>query len=337
MEATAVNMNGISTVSGMPTNIRGTCNIPNVVLAGKLNDYLSKTNTSIATLAREINYSRTAVSRYLGNKYDSNAPGLENCLSDWLAKHDGRIIEAPVKKQAPAKPQFYESRDATAILGVCQSCQEDIGLGIVVGRSGYGKTHTLKQYAKLPRVAYIECDDTMSSRDLVEAIEKALGIPGGYGTIWRRVNGIREFCNTNKGYLIIIDEADKLISKYTQKKMEILRGIFDQSDVGIVIAGEPMLEVQIKNHLTRMANRVDFYASLHGLSQEEVTGYLDSCTLDPDALAELKARACNMHTGCFRLLDRTLSNVFRILSENGGDTITVKTIEQASAMMMPMR
>lgn len=150
------------------------------------------------------------------------------------------------------------------MLGVCQSCQEYIGLGIVVARSGYGKTYSLRQYAKLPRVAYIECDDTMSSRDLVEAIEKSLGIPSGYGTIWRRVNGIRDFFNTNKGYLLIIDEADKLVSKYTQKKMEILRAIFDQSDVGLVIAGEPKLEAQIKTYLARMANRVDFYVSLKG-------------------------------------------------------------------------
>ncbi len=46
--------------------------------------------------------------------------------------------------------------------------------------------------------------------------------------------------------------------------MEILRAIFDQSDVGLVIAGEPKLEAQIKTYLARMANRVDFYASLRG-------------------------------------------------------------------------
>ena len=92
-------------------------------------------------------------------------------------------------------------------------------------------------------------------------------------TIWRRVNGIRDFFNTNKGYLLIIDEADKLVSKYTQKKMEILRAIFDQSDVGLVIAGEPKLEAQIKTYLARMANRVDFYVSLKGLDPSEVEGY----------------------------------------------------------------
>ena len=53
-----------------------------------------------------------------------------------------------------------------------------------------------------------------------------------------------------------------------------------------------------------------------------------------NALLELKERACNMRTGCFRLLDRTLSNVGRILAERGEDTVTVKIIEQASSMMM---
>ena len=101
-----------------------------------------------------------------------------------------------------------------------------VELGIIVGKSGQGKTHALKKYAELPRVAYIECDDTMACRDLVEAIENGIGLPKGYGgTIWSRVNRIREFFNTNEGFLLIIDEADKLINKYTQKKMEILRGI----------------------------------------------------------------------------------------------------------------
>lgn len=322
MENTAASLNTIYTAPGKS-------------LAEKINDHLAATKSSIASLAREVNYSRTAVSRYLSGKYDSDANGLEAKLAEWYAQHTGETvaIQEQTEKTRTRTP-FFESRDATAVLGVCQSCQDYIGLGIVVGRSGYGKTHTLKQYAKLPRVAYIECDDTMSSRDLVEAIEKALGLPSGYGTIWRRVNGIREFFNVNKGYLLIIDEADKLVSKYTAKKMEILRAIFDQSDVGLVIAGEPKLEATIKTYLTRMANRVDFYASLRGLTPAEVEAYLKDFDVEPDAMAEIKARACNMQTGCFRLLDRTLSNVFRILEESGKETITLKVIQQASSMMM---
>ena len=305
-------------------------------LAEQINDYLAATKTSIATLAGEIpGYSRPTISRYLSGKYEGDITTIEKLLADWLAGRTGKAVALPEPgRKTGTKPAFFESRDALKVLGVCQSCQEYIGLGIVVARSGYGKTYSLRQYAKLPRVAYIECDDTMSSRDLVEAIEKALGIPSGYGTIWRRVNGIRDFFNTNKGYLLIIDEADKLVSKYTQKKMEILRAIFDQSDVGLVIAGEPKLEAQIKTYLARMANRVDFYVSLKGLDPSEVEGYLTGFEVAPDAMVELKARACNMQTGCFRLLDRTLSNVSRILAERGESVVTVKIIEQASSLMM---
>lgn len=307
-------------------------------IAQKVNELVSNSpHISIASVAKAIGYSRTTVSRYLSGKYDSDPEELEERLAAFLEQQTGctEAVPSASEKKLGQTPAFFESRDAKAVLGVCQSCQEYIGLGIVVARSGYGKTYALRQYAKLPRVAYIECDDTMSSRDLVEAIEYSLGLPHGYGTIWRRVNGIREFFNVNKGYLLIIDEADKLVSKYTQKKMEILRAIFDQSDVGLVIAGEPKLEAQIKTYLVRMANRVDFYASLRGLSPSEVEGYLQDFAMTPDALTELKARACNLQTGCFRLLARTISNVRRILAENEGETtITVKTITQASSMMM---
>ena len=307
-------------------------------LAQRVTAYLEATHSSVAAVARGINYSRPTVSRYLAGKYDGDVAALESKLAAWLAEQTGEAVEPPAAqepgKKGGTKPAFFESKDAVNILGVCQSCQEYIGLGIVVARSGYGKTHTLRHYAKLPRVAYIECDDTMSSRDLIEAIERSLGLPSSYGTIWRRVNGIRDFFNTNKGYLLIIDEADKLVSKYTQKKMEILRAIFDQSDVGLVIAGEPKLEVQIKTYLTRMANRVDFYAQLGGLTPSEVESYLQDFDMTPEALLELKARACNSQTGCFRLLDRTLSNVRRILAESGEELITREVIGRASAMMM---
>ena len=310
-------------------------------LTDKINRYILSNRASIASIAKEIGYSRTTVSRYLAGKYDSDTTDIETKLAEFLSRQTGETVTppAPGQSQEPGRkaaklPTFLESRDARAVLGVCQSCQEYIGLGVIVARSGYGKTYPLRDYAKLPRVAYIECDDTMSSRDLVEAIERSLGLPTGYGTIWRRVNGIREFFNTNRGYLLIIDEADKLVSKHTQKKMEILRAIFDQSDVGLVIAGEPRLEAQIKTYLARMANRVDFYASLRGLSPSEVESYLADFEITEDAMVELKARACNMQTGCFRLLARTISNVRRILGDQGEATVTMKIIEQASSMMM---
>lgn len=300
--------------------------------------YLDRTHMSKTKLAEISGYSRPAISAYLNDKYDSDTTEIERRLLDCIGRAETvENGEAPAAAPAMLSSRgFYTSADAAAIIGVCARCQSDNALGIIVGRTGYGKTYTLKQYARQSdRCAYIECDDTMSSRDLVDAIERALGIPSGTGgTIWRHVNGIRDYFGANPGYLLIVDEADKLVSKYTSKKMEILRAIYDQTDVGLVIAGEPKLEMQIKSYLTRFANRVDFYASLHGLQAGEVADYLKNYDIDEAALAELKSRACNMQNGCFRLLDRTLRNVDRILRERGSQAVTAEVIREASGLMM---
>lgn len=313
-----------------------------VALRDRVLEILGEMKMTKAELALRIQYSRSAVSQYLGNKYNSDPAEIEARLIEFVKEYEaetgkmsaGNYAEGSVTTVKP-KIEYFESRDFIQTIGVCKSCQENMALGIIVAKSGYGKTHTLKKYAKMPRVAYIECDDTMACRDLVEAIEIQIGMPkGAGGTIWSRVNRIRDFFNANEGYLLIIDEADKLINKYTQKKMEIIRGIFDQSDVGIVIAGEPRLEAEIKGNLARFANRMDFYYKLKGLTEQEVRDYLEGYDIEENAMQEFISRAQNAQTGCFRLLDRTLSNVIRILKDSGQTKVTMKTVSQASNMMM---
>lgn len=308
-------------------------------LAEQMNERLAELKMTKAEAALKMNYSRAALSQYLNGKYASDPTELEKKVREFL-EASGGMNDAQAQESGKAgilkrKVEFFESRDFVQTIGVCQACQEYMGLGIIVGKSGQGKTHALKKYAELPRVAYIECDDTMACRDLVEAIENGIGLPRGYGgTIWKRVNRIREFFNTNEGFLLIIDEADKLINKYTQKKMEILRGIFDQSDVGIVIAGEPRLETELKGNLARFANRMDFYYKLKGLSKNEVADYLEGYEVEEAAMGEMISRASNTQNGCFRLLDRTLNNVLRILKQKGETRITMKIVSEASNMMM---
>ena len=312
------------------------------VKSGRDVDKFAEMKMTKAEAALKMNYSRAALSQYLNGKYASDPTELEKKVREFLAATGGVAEGQEPENSVPTgagtlkkKVEFFESRDFVQTIGVCQACQEYMGLGIIVGKSGQGKTHALKKYAELPRVAYIECDDTMACRDLVEAIENGIGLPKGYGgTIWSRVNRIREFFNTNEGFLLIIDEADKLINKYTQKKMEILRGIFDQSNVGIVIAGEPRLETELKGNLARFANRMDFYYKLKGLSKNEVVDYLEGYEVDEAAMGEMISRATNTQSGCFRLLDRTLNNVLRILKQKGETRITMKIVSEASNMMM---
>ena len=297
-------------------------------------DYLDQSRMTIADLAVQTGISRSALSKYLSGKYDASPVSIEQKLRTVLAKQGISTEEKSIEAIDTGKKALFESRDALSIMGICSSCQEYLALGVVIGRSGYGKTYTLKQYAKLPKVCYIECDDTMGGRDLIEAVERTIGIAQTYGSIWSRVNIIRAFFNKNPGHLLIVDEADKLLDRYSQKKMEILRGIKDQCNVGMVVAGEPRLEPLLKKYLPRFANRVDFFYSLNGLARDEVDAYLQEYIVDPDALAELQRRATNANTGCFRLLDRTLRNIIRIMREERMTKITIDVIRRASDMML---
>lgn len=331
-------------------------------LAVKVNERLRVLCINKQMLAVQYHCSRSMISQYLSGKYRSNPETVEEILNRFLDEteeeyqktlendpkakkvlekmraQDGSDEEEPEEapeKHFPKKKRVLVSSDYCGVLSVCQSCQDDMGLGIIIGRSGYGKTYALKEYAKTPRVAYMECDDTMSTKDMVTALEMGLGLPRSTsGSIWSRVNRIRDFLNANEGYLIIVDEADKLINKYTAAKMEILRGIFDQSNVGIVIAGEPKLESDIKTVLERFANRIDFCYKLHGLSKAELKDYLEDWEIEEDAAEELAVRAFSARTGCFRLLDRTINNVLRVMKAHGEYTVTLKMVQEASGMMM---
>lgn len=305
---------------------------------------LAEMKMNKAELAIQLGVSRSMVSQYLAGKYKSNPADLEEMLQDFLEANgegvpssdpDDMEQDGSIRNGLPQKAAYYESRDYMGVMSVCQSCQEDMGLGIIIGKSGYGKSYALQRYAKMPKVVYMECDDTMSCRDLVEAIEGKLGIPRATsGTIWKRVCRIREFLNVNTGYLLIIDEADKLINKYTAAKMEILRGIYDQAEVGIVIAGEPKLEVDLRNMLDRFANRIDFFYKLGGLDKKELDGYLAGWTISEDARRELASRAYSSRNGCFRLLDRTLNNVLRVMKSRGVTEVTIDIVNEASGMML---
>lgn len=235
--------------------------------------------------------------------------------------------------------EMFRSNDARMIVGLCKRCREEGEMGIVVGKTGYGKSFALRECARVPGTVYIECDCTMSRKNLLEAIETALGVPSvGYGDLWHRVNVIRDVLNTSSTQrrLLIIDEADKLITRNSQTKMEVLRAIYDQSNVGIVLAGELRLTSEISRYLGQLENRIQYRYQLSGLTAKEVEEYVagNGFVVEPDALETLKDRACGKRRGCFRLLDKTLVNALRILQDRADSApISVKVLEDASGMM----
>lgn len=287
-------------------------------------------------IADRIGLSRSLVSQYLKGNYGSDPKNIEAALAAYLTEQ-GVTLEEGQDSFKPGE-MFYQSSDARRIMAVCSACQSYSKLGVIAGKSGYGKSHTLLQYAMLPNVAYIECDETMGQCDLVDTIARALGMVPASGTLFQRTEAIKSYLHKNPGFLIIVDEADKLISKSTQKRMEILRKFVKdnktKADVGIILAGEPQLIPLLKNYDDRLDGRGTCWYQLNGLSKKEAGEYLSRVPMDESVRDTLIERACDMRRGCFRRLDQTLDNIVRLMRDKGTDQVTPEILAEASDMMM---
>lgn len=303
---------------------------------------LKKTKKDIADMS---GINRSTVSQYLNRKLENQQSDQISKLEEWLEGWLREVGEPQTPgtagedgQEAPVVPfhkrENFETADFNSVTGLCTLCQETGDIGIVVGKSGYGKTYTLKNYAQLPRVVHIECNETMNCKDIVRRMEQAVGLPKISGSIDERMGRLCNFFNTNKGYLLIVDEADKLLSKYTIKKIELIRTLSDSAKVGIVLAGEPALEAAIKAYDERFANRIGLLYKLKGLSRKDVDRYFEGYGIDQETMEELYKRACGHNTGCFRLFDRTLNNIQRILKISGRNVITYDVLKEASGMMV---
>lgn len=308
--------------------------IPSLVQAAQR--HMDEHKLSIAEFCARIGINRSMWYQYSNGTYckpSSVEDKLRPYLEEQGALETTHLQENSFTRHRPGA-RFYQSGDAKGVAAMCSLSHQNALLNVVTGKSGYGKTHTLKQYAGLPKVGYVECDDTMERRDLVDALEQTLGMTQGYGSICKRTNALVRHLNSNPGWLIIVDEADKLISRSTQKKMEIIRKLLDKSKVGVVLAGEPQLEPLLNAYDERMSKRGNYIYRMHGLTKNEVADYLSVLPVDCDAREVLIERACGGRSGCFRLLDRTLTNVIRLMQVQDAKRITLDLVNQASDMMM---
>ena len=119
-------------------------------------EYMEENRLSKAAIAEQLGIHRTSVSQYFGGKEEELSPVTVEKIETALLK----LIEPPTsEKPAEKKPRrgtaLCETSDSLGVMAVCQSCQDYMGLGIIAGRSGFGKTFTLKFYAKSPKVCTV--------------------------------------------------------------------------------------------------------------------------------------------------------------------------------------
>jgi hypothetical protein len=132
--------------------------------------------------------------------------------------------------------------------------------------------------------------------------------------------------------LILVDEADRL----RVSSLEQLRDLFDRSETSLMLIGMPGMEKRLARY-PQLYSRVGFVHAFRPLSAEEIRHLLAThwaelgITLPPGGIPDPDAVAAiiRISGGNFRLIDRLLSQVERILRVNGLSIVTPAVVDAA--------
>ena len=136
--------------------------------------------------------------------------------------------------------------------------------------------------------------------------------------------------------LLLVDEVDRI----RMAGLEQLRAIFDDGGIGLVLIGMPGLERRLARY-AQLYSRIGFIHEFRPLGAPEVRELLGGwrppgATLPDDLLADAEAVAAIIRItgGNFRLLDRLLTQVARILEINGLTMVTREVVEAAREVLV---
>jgi hypothetical protein len=123
-----------------------------------------------------------------------------------------------------------------------------------------------------------------------------------------------------------VDEADRL----KMQGLEQFRQIFDRGGIGLVLIGMPGLEKRLARY-PQLYSRIGFAHQFRPLTPRETLQLLDERRLAADLQADDEGIAAILRVtgGNFRLLDRLLAQIRRILEINTLTTITRDVVEAA--------
>lgn len=131
--------------------------------------------------------------------------------------------------------------------------------------------------------------------------------------------------------LVVIDEADRL----KIAGLEQVRDIFDHENIGLVLIGMPGIEKRLARY-PQLYSRIGFVHEFRALAAKEISEFLGQRWMPPGVHLpehpwdqETIASIIRITGGNFRLLNRLLTQMERILEINSLQKVTKAVVEAA--------
>lgn len=262
----------------------------------------------------------------------------------------------PMTTDLSREAAFIATRAHSRFVEFAEACSEYRYIGVCHGRPGVGKTRSAREYAAwpgLPDYAF----GAPQGRAQAEAVRHCRGLlhtatvantpktlQAALGSALLRLGHARlvlegrldeEGCLSQADRacsLVIVDEADRL----SLKSLEQLRDLYDCKGFGLILMGMPGFEKRLARY-PQLYSRIGFVHEFKPLGAEEARillahhGAALGIAFDPNdpEHAEALAAVIRITVGNFRLLERLLAQMRRVMALNHLDQVTADVVQAA--------
>lgn len=272
------------------------------------------------SVAKAMGVSVSTLTQFRDGKYIGNVERIANKLQQFFKMEADREI-------GPQGIPFCETMNARIVMTMCDYAMTFGAMCMVTGRAGFGKTMALKEFARLnANTHYILVNQTFTFIVVLKRMCKMLGLPieGNSSEMYDRL--IEKLSGSDR--LFVFDEAQE----FNFRSFEIVRNIYDETDVGVVLAGDHRLYERIQGLGSRMRTDRNFDQLYSRIKQHQILNPLSAEDVNKILMAvfgEVPAEVVEYVTSEVRGSGRNLENCIENMQMRGVKNFTKKEFAKA--------
>jgi DNA transposition AAA+ family ATPase len=251
--------------------------------------------------------------------------------------------------------EFILTREHRRFAEFCDACRQARYIGLCYGVPGVGKTVSARQYSRWNQVESLMGGPppyrhratpprnsgpwrtvlftpgvTNTPRTVEHAVSNLWGTVDGLGARATWYGDPDTVVARQSPDLLVVDEADRLKTA----SLEQLRDFYDRRHVGVVLIGMPGLQKRLARY-AQLYSRVGFVHQFQPLSGRELQNVieqqwvqleLDTGSHEPPTDAAVVNAIARVTGGNFRLVNRLLAEIERVLAVNRLSTVTTEVV-----------
>ena len=289
-----------------------------------LNTHKDALGLSWPQLARLTDLGASTLSAFAAGTYTGN---IANVTANVLAYRDRLARQAEIATGLPTVPTWYDTPSSSRITQLLRWAQFG-NMVLIVTVPGIGKTKTAERFAAEDPNVWLApmSPSTAGVSTMLIEIAEAIGLGQVKGSPQQMARLIKGAVRGKNG-LLIIDEAQEL----TEKALNELRSVHDQTGVGIALMGNETVVGQIEGRKSALAQIKSRFSIPHVQNQPmagDMDALLDAWGICEQSQRDLLARI-GMLPGALREVTHTIK-IAAMAAGGAGDRLTLTHLRNAA-------